>query len=135
MARVECQQLLPRDGVAEVIFGGSRRVAFSADPEQLRLDGVELELGVNRFRKDPVERLGKAFARACAVGGNIFVSIRNPDVRHGRRFQLPAHFSGNSSAGNAVRNPEFPDCPIRMGQRESVGRLRMGKVGGVKVKS
>src|SRR3954454_3868392 len=60
VARVQAKELLPRDRGSRVEPGRSRRVAFRADAEQLRLDRVEMNRGIDRFRENTVERIDQS---------------------------------------------------------------------------
>ena len=67
MAGVEAEELLARDGIAEVKLVRADDVALRADAEELALDGVAVVPRVDRLGEDRVERLGEPLARPLAV--------------------------------------------------------------------
>ena len=88
VAGVEAEQLLaPRDRVAEVELVRADDVALRPEAEQLALDGVAVELRVDRLGEDRVERLGQPLARALAVDGRVLGAVGDPDVGDARRAQ------------------------------------------------
>ena len=133
VARIEAEQFLPRDAVAEVELARPHRAALAADPEELRLHGVEVVLRRERLLKDRIERLGEPLPRRQPVGGGVLEAIRHPDVRHAGRAERPAHRGPNLPRPPAVLDPELPDALVGMRERETVGSLGMGEAGRVEV--
>ena len=108
-------------------------VALRADAEQLALDGVAVEFGVDRLGEDGVERLGQPLARALAVDGRLLGAVGDPDVGDARRTQGLADRRADPAAGDAVIDPEPPDARVGMGQCVAVGGQRVGEIRGVEV--
>ncbi len=109
VAGVEAQQLLARDGVAEVELVRADDVALRADAEQLALDGVAVVLRVDRLGEDRVERLGQPLARPLAVDGRVLRAVGDPDVGDAGRAQRLADRGADPAAGDAVIDPELAD--------------------------
>ena len=127
VARVEAKQLLPRDGVTVIELVRADDVALGAEAEELALDGVEVELGVDRLGEDRVERLGQPLPRALAVDGRVFHAVGNPDVGDAGRPERLAEGGPDLPAGDPVVDPELADGRIGVGQRVAVGRQGWAK--------
>ena len=67
MARIEAEQHLARDGVAQVELVRADGVALRANAEQLAFDGVEVVARVELFGQNLIQR-GRAAVRAEACG-------------------------------------------------------------------
>ena len=133
VARVQGEQLLPRDGVAQVIFVRADDVALRADAEELALHGVQVVGPIDREGEDLVEGLGQALPRADAVDRQVLHAVGNPDVGDAGLAEGRADRCADLAAGDAVLDPELADAGVLVGQRHAVGRLGMGEVGRVEV--
>ena len=134
MAGVQAQELLAREGVAEVKLVRADDVALRADAEQLALDGVAVVLRVDRLGEDRVERFGEPLARALAVdraypcepsGIQTLVTQGDPSAlpiaAPMRRQAIPW----------SIQNWRMR--LIGVGQGVAVGRQRVGEIGRVEV--
>ena len=135
MAGVERQQFLPADGVSEVKLMRAGHVAFAADAEQLGLHGVQIELWRNRFLEDRIQRFRQAGARGHAVGGRVLVTVGNPHIGHAGLAQRFAEGRADFAAADAVLNPELANGLVRARQRETIRRLGMGEISGIKIQT
>ena len=109
VAGVEAQELLAREGIAEVELVRADDVALRADAEQLALDGVAVVLGVDRLGEDRVQRFGEPLARSFAVDGPVLGAVGDPDVGHAGGAQGLADRGADAPAGDAVIDPEPAD--------------------------
>ena len=115
VARVQAEQLLPRDGVAQVILVRADDVALRADAEELALDRVQVVGPIDRDGEDLVEGLGQALPRGDAVDRQVLHAVGNPDVGHARLAQGGADRRADLAAGDAVLDPELADAGVRDG--------------------
>ena len=69
--RIEAEQLLPCHRVAHVKFVRADDVGFRADAEQLALDRVAREGGINFLGKNGVERFFQALPRTLSVDRQV----------------------------------------------------------------
>ena len=103
-------------------------VTFRADAEEFGLDGVEVDVRVDRLFEDGVERFGQAFARRLAVGGRVLVAVGDPDVGDAGVPSCFADRCADLAAGDAVLDPELADRLVAVREGEAVGGFRMGEV-------
>ena len=133
VAGVQAQELLARDGVAEVELVRADDVALRADAEQLALDGVAVVLRVDRLGEDRVERIGEPLARPLAVDGTVLGAVGDPDVGDAGGPQGLADRAADPAAGDAVVDPEPPDGRVGVGQGVAVGGQGVGEIRRVEV--
>src|SRR6267378_3422741 len=130
---VQAQHDLPAGRVRQVELVGADRVALGADPEELALHGVPVELAGDRDRDHLVQRLDQAPSRAEAVVRLVLGTVRDPDVHDRWRAQRPAEMSADAAARLAMVDPEAADRPIGMAERHVLLALRVREAGGVEV--
>src|SRR5207302_1250350 len=90
MSRIEAQQLVLGDRVAQIEFVRANDATFRSNSKQFALHRIEVELRVERLSENLVERTTEKFARRPPINRNVLVAVGNPDVRHARRAELPA---------------------------------------------
>ncbi len=135
MTGVETVELLVFRRIAEIKFVRADDIRFRADAEQLRLDRVEMEFGVERFLEDGVEGDFQTLARTFTIDLNFLGAVGNPDVGHRGRAELTTHFSSDFSTGNAVLDPEGADGCFRARQGPAIIGQRVREVGRIKIES
>ena len=108
VAGVQAQELVAREGIAEVKLVRADDVALRAEAEQLALDGVADVPGVERLGEDRVQRFGEPLARSLAVDRGCPWSRRESRRWSRREFPGPCR------------------SPRRCGGRRSRGRSRTG---------
>src|SRR5438309_1897022 len=81
------QHDLPAGRVGQVELVGADRVALGADPEELPLHGVPVELARDRGCDYFVQRLDQTPARAEAIVRLVLGPVRDPDVHDRWRAQ------------------------------------------------
>ncbi len=120
-------------GVGEAELGRADGVIFKSDTKHLGLEGyVDLGLVVGDG-KDLVKRFLEAGARAETVGGDLLVSVGNPDVHNAGHAGLSREILGDLKAGLTVLYPELSRFLVGRGEGEIVLYLGVGEEGGVKV--
>ena len=110
VARVEAEEDALPDRVAQVELVAADDERLRADPEELGLDGVEVEGGVDRLREDGVEALREALARSSPVDRRVLRPVGDPDVRDAGRPRWPCRTPRRSGgtrrrAGSRTREP------------------------------
>ena len=133
VARIEAEQFLSGDAVAEVEFSRSHSATLGPDAEELRLHGVEIVLGWQRLFEDFIERIGQPLARRLPIGGRVFEAIRHPDIRHAGAAERLAKGGADLARSPAMLDPKLPDPLVGMGERETAGRFCVGKAGGIEI--
>src|ERR1700722_19095772 len=78
MARVEREDFLVRNGIAQVKLERADNVAFRADAKKLALDRIEVVRRIDGLGEQGIERFGEQIAWPTAVDGQIFHAIGNP---------------------------------------------------------
>src|SRR5690606_18356964 len=130
---VEAKKHLVLHRVAEIELMRSDDTRLGSDAKELALDGIEVARRTQLLLKNGVEARCQAHSGSLAVGGQILVAVRNPNIRDSWRTKLFADFGGDRPGAFAVFDPEIADTVIRMRQSESVGRLFMSKAGRVEI--
>src|SRR6266403_183568 len=130
---VQAQHDLPAGRVRQVELVGADRVALGADPEELALHGVPVDLAGDRDRDHLVQRLDQAPSWAEAVVRLVLGAVRDPDVHDRWRAQRPAEMSADAATRLAMIDPEAADRRIGVAERHVLLALRMREAGGVEV--
>src|SRR5690606_2454498 len=73
MARIQAEQHLMPDGVAEIELVGAGHIGLRAEPKQLALDRVQAVSRIDSLRQDGVQRGGEPLAGGLPVDREILV--------------------------------------------------------------
>src|SRR5436309_1157386 len=119
VAGIETVELLPRDRITEIELVRAHDIAFTADAEEFRLDGVAVQLRINLLGEDLVERVCEPLPGCFAIGGKIFVPIGNPEIRDYRFAKLPRCVRSDSPARFAMLDPVTAHLLISMRKCEA----------------
>jgi len=103
---VEREEFLPRQGIAEIELMRADDVAFRADAKQLGLDGIHIQLRVNRAGEHGVERLGQPLARSPPVRRRVLHAVRNPQIGQAALTDGLADARADLAAADAMLDPE-----------------------------
>lgn len=135
MSGIEAEAELVANRVGQIELVRADSVGFHSQAKEFAFDCIDVKGGVERFRKDGIERLLEAQARASAIDRQILKPVWYPDVGNGGGSRLAAHFRPYAATGDAVANPEITHIPVCMGQGEAVGGHGVGETGWIEVQS
>ena len=134
MAGVEAQELLAREGVAEVKLVRADDVALRADAEELALDGVAVVAAGRSARRRSRRATRRAAARGPlrSTGVSLEPSGIQTLVMHGVPSALPIAAPMRRQAMPwSIQNRRI--ASVGVGQGVAVGRQGVGEIGGVEV--
>ena len=112
---------------------GADRIGFRTETEQLALDGIQLEGGIQLLREHLVERFLKPASGGELVNRDVLEPVGHPHIGDAGLVQLLAEVGADPPGSLAVIDPEPANVRIRMAQREAVLGLVMGEAGGIKI--
>jgi len=127
VAGIEREKFFSADGVANIKLVRADDIAFGADAEEFWFDRIEIEFWRDWLLENGIQGFDEALAGASAIGGSVFVAIRDPEIGDASFAEAFADGCGDFSAGNAMIDPELADAFVAMGKGKTVGGLGMGK--------
>src|SRR5260221_3812408 len=133
MPRVDRQQSLPAERVSKVKLVRTRRVAFRANPEKLRFNGVEVAGRVGGLAIDFIERLQQSLAGSSPICRCILHTVGNPEVRQASLSQGLSDYSPDLAPTDTVLDPKIAHVRVGLGQRKGADPLWVSEIGLVEI--
>src|SRR5271154_3749132 len=108
---------------------------FAADAEQFWLKRVEVQPRRNELLENCIKRSREPRARRVAIGRRVLHAVGDPDVRHARLTERPAHRRADFARTDAMPDPKFTNRFVAMRQRETISGLRMRETSRIEVEA